>query len=73
LREKKMESNDEAKKPTCKLVGTDGNVFAVIGNVRDALRRAGQTDRAKEFSDRAMSCGSYDEVLALVHDYVEVR
>jgi len=68
-----MESSNETKKPICKLVGTDGNVFAVIGNVRAALRHAGQADRAKEFSDKAMSCGSYDEVLALVFDYVEVR
>lgn len=29
-------------KPKCKLIGGDGNVFAVIGAVSKALKRAGQ-------------------------------
>jgi hypothetical protein len=59
------------RKPECELVGTDGNVFAIIGQVSKALKRDGQRDRAKEWSERAMKCGSYDEVLQLLHDYVE--
>jgi hypothetical protein len=30
-------------KPTVKLVGEDGNVFSILGRVKQALRRAGQT------------------------------
>lgn len=60
-------------KPNCKLIGTDSNVFAIIGTVRRTLRRAGQEDRAKEFTERAMTSSSYDDVLALVFDYVEVE
>ena len=59
-----------ATKPTCKLVATDGNVFAVIGRVREALRGAGQADRALELTDRAFRAGSYDEVLQLCFEYV---
>ena len=59
------------RKPECKLVGTDGNVFAIIGNVSKALKRDGRKERAKEWQQKAMSCGSYDEVLMLLHDYVE--
>ncbi|MDE2099692.1 MAG: hypothetical protein KGL39_20735 [Patescibacteria group bacterium] len=59
-------------KPVCKLVGTDGNVFAVIGNVTAALKRAGLRDQATVFCDLAMKCGSYDEVLRLVCEYVTV-
>jgi hypothetical protein len=44
-------------KPNCKLVGTDGNVFAIIGTVSRTLKRAGQP---------------YDDVLALCWEYVEV-
>lgn len=75
-------TNDEAApdrtrskppKPPCKLVGTDGNVFAVIGRVKQALKKAGQDDRASEFVQKAFAAKSYDEVLALCMDYVDVR
>jgi hypothetical protein len=62
-----------ARKPVARLVGEDGNVFHVIGVVRRALRNAGQAERAKEFVERASRAKSYDEVLAMLHDYVEVR
>ena len=60
------------EKPRVELVGTDGNVFAIIGKVHRALKRAGQTDKATEFINRATSAKSYDEVLQLVFEYVEV-
>jgi hypothetical protein len=61
------------EKPICKLVGTDGNVFSIIGNVSRVLKRAGQADKAKEFTEKAFKAGSYDEVLTMLHDYVEVE
>ena len=63
-------SND--KLPECQLTGTDGNVFSVIGKVAKTLRRAGQPEKAREFADAAMSCGSYNAVLALCFKYVDV-
>jgi hypothetical protein len=69
-----LEATDPApRKPVAHLVGEDGNVFHVISVVRRALRNAGQTERASEFVERASCAKSYDEVLAMVHDYVEVR
>jgi len=56
-----------------KLVGEDGNVFAIIGRVSKALRKAGMSDKANEFWERAMNSASYDEVLMLVGEYVEVE
>jgi hypothetical protein len=61
------------RKPRCRLTGTDGNVFAVIGFVRRALRNAGQIERAREFVERAGAARSYDEVLRLCFEYVDVR
>ena len=58
-------------KPTCEIVGTDGNVFANIGRVSKTLRHAGLPEQAKEWSEKAMKCGSYDEVLQLMFDYVD--
>lgn len=62
----------DKKKPECQLVGTDGNVFAIIGSVSKCLRRAGLSDEAKEFQSRAWSSTSYDDVLQLCFEYVEV-
>jgi len=60
-------------KPVCRLVGTDGNVFSIIGRVQRALKEAGQPERASEFVQRAFQAKSYDEVLGLCTVYVEVR
>jgi len=62
-----------APKPPCHLVGTDGNVFAIIGRVKQVLKQAGQETRASEFVERAFAAGSYDAVLALCFEYVDVR
>lgn len=59
-------------KPVCKLVGTDGNVFSIIARVKQALKKAGQEDRAQEFVEKAFQARSYNEVLALCTDYVDV-
>ena len=58
-------------KPECKLVGTDGNVFAIMATVSKCLTEVGQGDRAEEFRKRAMGAKSYDEVLQLLFEYVE--
>lgn len=58
-------------KPACKMVGESGNVFAIIGLVARTLKQAGLPNRAAEWSQKAMQCASYDEVLRLVFDYVE--
>ena len=61
------------EKPTCKLVGEDGNVFAIIGNVSKTLKRADMRTEAEEFTKKAFASRSYDEVLQLVMEYVEVE
>jgi hypothetical protein len=47
-----------SRKPACKLIGTDGNVFSIIGLVRRALVADGQEDRAREFVERAFQSRS---------------
>jgi hypothetical protein len=63
----------DGRRPACELVGTDGNVFSIIGRVKQALKKAGQEDRAREFVEKAFQAGSYDEVLRLCMEFVEVR
>lgn len=52
-------------KPKCKLVGTDGNVFAIMGKTQKALRAAGMETEAKEYANKVMTCHSYDEALQI--------
>ena len=60
-------------KPSCKLIGKDGNVFNIIGLVRRALQKAGQPEKAREFCERAVAAESYDAVLGMADEYVEIQ
>ena len=54
------------------LIGQDGNAFAIIASVPNALRRAGYVDEATEWTQDAIACGSFDELLRLATSTVEV-
>jgi len=55
-----------------KLVGTDGNAFALMGKVKQALVKGGHPELVSEFMKEAMS-GDYDHLIQTCMDYVEVR
>lgn len=59
-------------KPKCKLIGADGNVFALAGLVTQALKKAGQGDKVKEFQQKLFQCESYDAALVLMMEYVDI-
>lgn len=55
-----------------RLTGSDGNAFAIIGNVARAMRKAGLTsEEVREFQTEAMS-GDYNHVLQTAMRFVEV-
>jgi hypothetical protein len=56
---------------TVKLIGEDGNAFAILGTVSRALKRAGYQKEAKEYMAEAMS-GDYDHLLQVTMEYVNV-
>lgn len=62
---------------TVRLVGEDGNAFAIIGRVSRELKRQipGDAGRraAAEFGARAMESGSYDALLRLCMSWVNVE
>ncbi len=47
-------------------------MFAIIGKVSGALKKAGLEDKAHEFQKKAFNAGTYEEVLNLCHEYVKV-
>lgn len=56
-----------------KLVGNDGNAFAILGNVRNAMRKHKvPAEDIKLFMEEAMS-GDYDNLLATCVKWVDVR
>lgn len=55
------------------LIGADGNIFALMGRVRNALRRGGRSDLVEEFIKAVINSKSYDEALAVIMDYVIVE
>jgi hypothetical protein len=61
------------KKPKCKLIGEDGNIFNLIGIASRELKRAGMHTEAKEMSEKCMRSGSYSEALSIIMEYVEVE
>jgi hypothetical protein len=55
-----------------KLVGTDGNAFALLGKVRSALRAGGvPPEEVAQFTKEAMA-GDYDNLLRVCMEWVEV-
>lgn len=58
---------------TVRLVGEDGNAFAILGKVEKALRRAGASPAdIRSFRDDA-TAGDYDHLLRTVMAWVEVK
>jgi hypothetical protein len=58
---------------TVKLVGTDGNAFAILAAVSRAMRRAGiEKTQINEFVDEATS-GDYDHLLQTAMNTVNVE
>lgn len=60
-------------KPVAKLIGADSNIFNLLGIASQALKRAGQRDKAKEMATKVFTSGSYDEALSIITDYVDAE
>jgi len=61
------------EKPTCKLIGADGNIFNLVGLASRSLRNAVQADKATEMQNKVFASKSYDEALCIIMEYVEVE
>ena len=60
------------RKPYVKLVGEDGNAFAILGRVAVALKRAGADEEYTEKFYEEATDGDYDHLLRTAMKYVEV-
>lgn len=70
-----MATSEEIKYPnvTVRLIGTDSNVFALIGRVSMALRQQVSSEAAAAFVNESTQCEDYDAVLRLIQRTVTVK
>lgn len=57
---------------TVKLIGEDGNAFAIMARVRRALADGVSYEAAQEYIECATNAGSYDEFLVVTRQTVNV-
>jgi len=62
----------ETTKPTIRLIGEDGNAFAILGRAKRALRESGRADEFDSFMAEAAS-GDYNHLLRVVMEWFEVE
>lgn len=60
----------EFKKVDAPIIGTDGNVFNLIGICSRELKHNGYNKQAEEMIQRIASCHSYEKALCIMTEYV---
>lgn len=60
------------QKPDCGLIGEDGNAFNLVGKAAWTLRQHGMKEQAEELCQRFPKCDSYNAVLNLIGEYVNI-
>lgn len=61
------------QKPKMELLGQDGNIFGIMGRASRLLKQAGMKEQSDEMISRVTACGSYDEALNIISEYVETE
>lgn len=71
---KNMETPDQTvSRPKLKLLGHDGNIFAIMGHASRLLRANGQSKEADEMIQRVHDSSSYYKTLGIISEYVETE
>lgn len=61
-----------SRKPECKLIGEDGNIFNLLAITRRTLLINDMYNESIEVVRRVTSSESYDEALRIIGEYVEI-
>ena len=60
------------KKPRCKLVGENGNIFNLLAIARKTRKETGYDKEADEMFNKVTKTHNYYEALSVISDYVEI-
>jgi len=72
LKQKEMGVQMPKTNVKVKLVGEDGNCYAILGRTKKALERAGYKELAEQYIKEA-TAGDYDNLLRVTMGYVETE
>lgn len=61
----------QKKKPQAPLIGSNGNIFHLMGVATNSLKQAGMEKEAEEMFQKITKSGSYEEALNILMEYVE--
>ena len=67
-----MSNESKQTKPDCPLIGTDGNIFHLVGIAAKTLRKNGLKEEASEMTEKVFGSGSYEEALGIIGEYVNI-
>ncbi len=71
---KETKMSEPVCKPVCKLIGTDGNIFALMGRVSKTMRKAWISDKEiKKMQNEVMNSESYSAALRVLSNYVVIE
>jgi hypothetical protein len=68
-----IDDDPQRPRPRVRLIGTDGNAFAVLGAVLRALRAAGWTQEERDAFRVEATSGDYNHLLGTVMKYLDVE
>ena len=61
------------RKPRCKLIGENGNIFNLVGKASKVLRENGMKQNAREMENRVFEAASYEQAIYIIGEYVEIE
>lgn len=64
--------NDNKQRPAVKLIGRDGNAFAIMGACKQAARKAGWTSEQVDALIKEMMSGDYNHLLGVAMNNFDV-
>ena len=64
--------NDNKQRPAVKLIGRDGNAFAIMGACKQAARKAGWTSEQGDALMKEMMSGDYNHLLGVAMNNFDV-
>ena len=67
-----MNNEKSNPKPDCPMIGTDGNIFSLVGIAAKTLKDNGSSALAHEMIARVYDSGSYDEAISVIDEYVNI-
>lgn len=61
------------KKPKCKLIGKNGNIFNLMAIAGKTLSESGLKKEEKKMVERIWKSDSYMEALGIIEEYVDIE